>query len=281
MLISRELIGRVACAWSLLTGCSRELPLERAVVSREQPPASVASPGGASSGVAQHATSRTSGVAVVELFTSEGCSSCPPADRVLASLAARAKSQSLLVFPLSFHVDYWNYLGWRDSFSDARYSERQRGYSAIGTGGGTYTPQVVVNGEDESVGSNASRIESLVEAALKRAPRSQIELEARRAEYGIEVSYRVTGETRGRVLNLALVEPRAESQVESGENAGERLAHVNIVRVFSSRPLSQGTAGQWSPPAGPAFEARKVSVVAFVEGASQRDISGAVALELP
>ena len=279
MFIDRALLRRIVCACSFLCGCSRESPLERAVaVTREAPTTALASV--ALGGVTARATGRASGVAVVELFTSEGCSSCPPADRFLESLAARAKSRSLPIYALSFHVDYWNDLGWRDSFSDARYSERQHGYSGIGSGAGTYTPQIVVNGDDESVGSNASRVESLVDAALKRASRTQIELGARRTERGIEVSYRVSGETRARVLNLALVEPRAESQVERGENAGERLAHVNVVRAFSSRPLSQGATGQWSPPPGPDFEAKTVGVIAFVEGESQRDISGAAALEL-
>jgi hypothetical protein len=230
---------------------------------------------------ASSTTHGEAGVAVVELFTSEGCSSCPPADRVLASLTARAKASSLPVYTLSFHVDYWNYLGWRDPFSSSSYSERQRGYSNINANGGTYTPQVVVNGEAECVGSNSSRIDDLIDAALKRAPRTQIELDARRSTDGIDVSYRVSGATAGRVLNLALLEPRAESQVEHGENAGERLAHVNVVRAFAIRALRDGSAGHWTSKAGLDFAARRVGVVAYAEDTSQRDISGAAALELP
>ncbi len=221
------------------------------------------------------------GVAVVELFTSEGCSSCPPADRVLASLTARAQADTLPVYTLSFHVDYWNYLGWRDRFSSPSYSERQRGYSSISANGGTYTPQAVVNGEAECVGSDASGIDDLIDSALKRVPRTQIELEARRGPQGVDVNYRVSGATAGRVLNLALLEPRAESQVEHGENAGERLAHVNVVRAFASRALSVSSTGHWTLQAGSDFTARPVGVVAYAEDASQRDISGATALELP
>lgn len=221
-----------------------------------------------------------SGVAVVELFTSEGCSSCPPADRVLAKLAARATSDSLPLYPLSFHVDYWNHLGWRDRFSDERFSERQRNYSALSASGGTYTPQIVVNGQAECVGSNANQIDALIAAALQRQPRTQIQLSAHRGEHGIEVSFRVSGETRGRVLNLALVERRADSQVETGENAGERLAHVNVVRLFTSLPLSEGMSGNWSARPGPELAQSPLGLVAFAEAASQRDISGAAALEL-
>jgi hypothetical protein len=200
---------------------------------------------------------------------------------VLASLAARAKADSLPLYTLSFHVDYWNYLGWRDRFSSSNYSERQRGYSNINATGGTYTPQVVVNGDAECVGSDASRLDDLIDSALKRAPRTQIELDARRGAQGIDVDYRVSGASAGRVLNLALLEPRAESQVEHGENAGERLAHVNVVRAFASRALSAGSAGHWTLQTGPDLAARRVGVVAYAEGASQRDISGATALELP
>ncbi len=260
-------------------GCSREVPAERALAAA--PPAQHdATLPSSSNGAAAPSVAHGSGVAVVELFTSEGCSSCPPADRMLATLSARAKAESLPVFPLSFHVDYWNDLGWRDRFSRASYSERQRNYGPISAGGGTYTPQVVINGEAECVGSDASRIDALIGSALQRSSRAQIALEARRGEHGIEVSYRVSGETRARVINLALVEPRAESQVERGENAGERLAHVNVVRAFSTRALSEGSAGTWSPAADPEFQSRRVGVVAYVEGAAQRDVSGAAALEL-
>ena len=272
---------------ALLGGCSRELPAERAALATREPPAPAATqavPVPTASGEGPSATSSphsASGVAVVELFTSEGCSSCPPADRVLANLTSRAKAVSLPVYTLSFHVDYWNYLGWRDRFSSSNYSERQRGYLSINAAGGTYTPQVVVNGEAECVGSDASRIEDLVDSALKRLPRTQIALDARRGADGIEVSYRVSGETAGRVLNLALLEPRAESLVEHGENAGDRLAHVNVVRAFATRALSDGNAGRWTLRPGSDFTARRVGVVAYAEGASQRDIPGATALELP
>ncbi len=261
--------------------CSRELPAERASDIARETQGVRAAPLLAASGArpAESPPSVGHGVAVVELFTSEGCSSCPPADRVLARLAARAKAGSLPIFPLSFHVDYWNYLGWRDRFSDAGYSERQRGYGGISASGGTYTPQAVINGQAECVGSDAARIDSLVGAALGRTSPNQIALEAKRGEHGIEVSYRVEGERKARVLNLALVEPRAESQVERGENAGEHLAHVNVVRAFSSRPLT-AEGGTWALPAQPELAARRLAVVAYVQAPAQGDVSGASALEL-
>lgn len=268
-----------ALAGLLVLGCSRELPAGRALTTTTRAQRDAVPPSSSSGGAAPSVT-RSSGVAVVELFTSEGCSSCPPADRVLASLLARAKAESRPVFPLSFHVDYWNDLGWRDRYSRASYSERQRNYGSISAQGGSYTPQAVINGEAECVGSDSSRLDALIEAALQRAARAQIALEARRGEQGIEVSYRVSGETRGRVLNLAVVEPRAESQVERGENAGEHLAHVNVVRGFSTRSLSESNAGTWSWAPDPESRARPLGVIAYVQGTAQGVISGATTLQL-
>jgi hypothetical protein len=256
-------LAALAIALPLVVGCSRPL--------RPEPEAHAPATGAPALG---------KGVAVVELFTSEGCSSCPPADRVLSRLASRAASDALPVYTLSFHVDYWNYLGWRDRFSSADFSERQRGYASINPSGGTYTPQAVINGQTECVGSDASQIDSFVAAALKQQSRTAIELTAHRTEAAIEVSYRVSGDTTGRVLNLALLEPRAESAVKSGENAGERLSHVNVVRAFSTHALAAGSAGTSSFKPNTDFGARHVVVVAYVEDSTQRDISGAAALEL-
>ena len=272
----------VAVELTLIFGCSRPLRPEPEVHAPAKPANApgVARPAAAGLGAAAHASAEEQGVAVVELFTSEGCSSCPPADRVLSALASRAAAEDLAVYTLSFHVDYWNYLGWRDRFSSPAYSERQRGYSAINPAGGTYTPQAVINGSSECVGSDASRIDSYVAAALRRKPSTRVELEAHRTENRIQVGYRVSGDIAGRVLNLALLEPQAHSSVNSGENAGERLVHVNVVRAFTSRALASASDGTWSVEPSEDFGAHRVGVVAYVEEAAQRAVSGAAALEL-
>ncbi len=264
----------VGCA---LTGCSRAARPDSDTAEHVE---LSAAPASATPALAESAGTSQRGVAVVELFTSEGCSSCPPADQALARLAARAKTEALPVYPLSFHVDYWNYLGWRDRFSNADFSVRQHQYNWINPDGGTYTPQAVVNGRAETVGSNASRIDALVSSALATAPRAFVALEAKRGASNIDVSYRVTGDTADRVLNLALVEPRAESAVQSGENAGERLSHVNVVRGFVTRTLTPSALGTWSFAPNVELAARAVRVIAYVESASQHDVIGATALEL-
>src|ERR1051325_11483071 len=101
---------------------------------------------------------------LVELFTSQGCSSCPAADRALAEIAAQPAAQRNVI-PLAFHVDYWNYIGWTDPFSSADWSARQRRYGAAFGGGRIYTPQLVVAGAADCVGTDDSRLRKLVAAA--------------------------------------------------------------------------------------------------------------------
>ena len=111
-------------------------------------------------------------VAVLELFTSEGCSSCPSADRLLPLLAKLDSN----IIPLSFHVDYWNRLGWTDPFSSSKYSERQRSYASQLNLESVYTPQLVVNGEYELVGSNRSNAEAAIKKALKEKSLVKIDI---------------------------------------------------------------------------------------------------------
>ena len=96
-----------------------------------------------------HAEETKEPFAVLELFTSEGCSSCPPADRLLSEMVQQARSSNPRIIPLEFHVDYWNYLGWVDPFSERRFSQRQREYGQAFQSSTVYTPQVIVNGKEE------------------------------------------------------------------------------------------------------------------------------------
>ncbi len=166
---------------------------------------------------------------LVELFTSEGCSSCPPADRLLARLAAEQPIQGALVVPLALHVDYWNRLGWADPFSSSAFTERQGAYAAtFGNAGRVYTPQMVVDGRTEFVGSD------------ERAARHAIEAAARESRAFVRVvpdgaaSVRVTvaGAAAGSDVVLAVVEDGLSSDVTRGENAGRTLAHTAVARAL-------------------------------------------------
>ncbi len=108
-------------------------------------------------------TKAAQGFAVVELFTSEGCSSCPPADEAVADIAKQNKSN---VFILGYHVDYWNYLGWKDMYSSSAYSNRQKQYASVFQLNSIYTPQIVVNGKTEFVGSDKNKLQQTITKEL-------------------------------------------------------------------------------------------------------------------
>src|ERR1700748_300945 len=116
----------------------------------------------------------TKGFAVVELFTSEGCSSCPPADAVVAKLQKESAGKPIYI--LAYHVDYWNHLGWKDVFSDADYSKRQRDYAKTLNISSVYTPQIVVNGKTELVGSEEEALHNAIKSALQKDALAQLTL---------------------------------------------------------------------------------------------------------
>ncbi|MEO0897929.1 MAG: DUF1223 domain-containing protein [Bacteroidota bacterium] len=171
--------------------------------------------------------------AVVELFTSQGCSSCPPADRLLTQILKEAESTGKQIIPLSFHVDYWNYLGWKDPYSSSAYSVRQRTY-AQKLQSGVYTPQMVFNGSEECVGSNKYKVESLITKVRQKQLTHDIEFEMvyMKEVNAWRVDYEVKGHEKTDKLNVALVERNIETQVKRGENHGRKLHHENVVRKF-------------------------------------------------
>lgn len=172
--------------------------------------------------------SKNTGFAVVELFTSEGCSSCPPADEAVAELLSKQLEN---VYILCFHVDYWNKLGWKDPFSQSLFSARQGKYARVFSLESSYTPQVVVNGTSEFVGSNESRLNATVKNSLNTEAQSAISISTKKLSSTVTVTYNITG-TDVVLLNLAFVQPEASTVVKKGENRGRTLHHVNIVRAL-------------------------------------------------
>lgn len=179
---------------------------------------------------------------VLELFTSEGCSSCPPADQLLVRLTEEASGKpdgAASIIALEWHVDYWNYIGWTDPFSSASNTERQRRYADALSRGRSYTPQLVVDGRYECLGSSEDRTRALIGQAaqgqklrvlIERAPepehldRMVIQVPDAKAGAGAEVS-------------LAITETGVTTAVQRGENAGKSLRHGPVVRSF--RRLAQ------------------------------------------
>ncbi len=158
---------------------------------------------------------------VVELFTSEGCSSCPPADALLAELARRPD-----VLALSFHVDYWDRLGWKDPFSSHQATERQERYADLLHLGAVYTPQIVVDGRREAIGSDRAAVEGALAAARRKGGDAPVALVLDHGRARITLG---AGPAAGSVL-LVGFDRRQASAVKGGENSGRTLSHVDVVR---------------------------------------------------
>lgn len=219
------------------------------------------------------------GFAVVELFTSEGCSSCPPADALIAKVQRESAGKSIYI--LAYHVDYWNRLGWKDAFSDAAYSQRQRGYSQR-LKSEVYTPQAIVNGRTEFVGSEENSLRKAMENGLQKVSKTEIALKGMKTTGKmIELQYSVDGETKNTSLLVALVEKNATSKIERGENAGRTVAHVQIVRKLQVVNLSGH--GNWivAIPAPSDFNNENWETIAFAQNNSNGEITGAVRSEFP
>jgi hypothetical protein len=202
-------------------------------------------------------------VAVVELFTSEGCSSCPPADALLADLARDPR-----VVALSFHVDYWDELGWPDRFASPEATSRQHAYAAAFGTRGLYTPQLVVQGTDAFTGSDRGHAVDDLAGALARAPAFPLTVRAKAAGAAsprLDVDYDAPGVPAGSTLVVALVEKTAVTQVRAGENAGKTLRHVDVVRAFATAPAAASGHVALTVPAS--LRREDGMVVAFVQHA--------------
>ena len=217
---------------------------------------------------------------LLELFTSEGCSSCPPADELLAQLADAGQVEDTPVIALELHVDYWNYLGWRDPFSDAAFSQRQDAYVRLLGLRGPSTPQLVVDGRFDVLGSSGVRARA---AVLNAGDRKRATLRLRLGSPGDTLHAEVRDLPGQRVtLYVAVTERGLQTRVPKGENAGRTLAHGPIVRLL--RSVARGDAGslQADVPLSLAKTWRReaLRVVAFAQDDTTGQICGAAEVPL-
>lgn len=190
--------------------------------------------------------------ALLELFTSEGCSSCPPADALLNEVAADARQRGRPVICLAWHVDYWDQLGWQDAYAQPAFSARQRDYARALGAPSVYTPQMVVNGRKHFVGSSRRQARAELAQALERPAELGFELSLAQGEGaesaqtdGVEgwrelaLELRLDAEPpRGARVVACVTERGLESEVARGENAGRHLRHDEVVRAWAELPLS-------------------------------------------
>lgn len=217
------------------------------------------------------------GFVLMELFTSQGCSSCPPADELLGKYAAKNDPH---IIPLSFHVDYWNRLGWKDSFSTAAFSARQQQYAAWFGNDGVYTPQVVLNGQKEMVGSDDEKIRAALTGLLKEMPAAAINIQ-KVASTGnmINIDYSISGKYGGATLQTVLVEKSATTHIRAGENNGVTLVNYNVVRDLRTVevPAASGSLTLMMP-AGKAVEG--FNVILFLQDKDSGKVIAAAKSEI-
>jgi len=203
---------------------------------------------------------------LIELFTSEGCSSCPPADRVLEQLDSRA-------IVLSEHVDYWNHDGWKDPWSSSDFTRRQESYERHMGVDGAYTPQMVVDGAVEFNGSDARRAATEID---KSSQRKKAEILLARTDAGLQID--IADAPRSTGVYLAFAENATTSQVSAGENTGKRLHHVAVVRTLKKiGNVKRGEAFHKLIETGPEDRARRA--VVFLQYSDLGAVSGAAVLE--
>jgi len=221
---------------------------------------------------------------VVELFTSEGCSSCPPADRVLARLERASPLPGIEVIALAEHVDYWNQLGWQDRFSSPLFSGRQQDYGRAMRMENVYTPQMIVNGRAELLGSDFNRAVTEIERAAQAA-RARVELSMSSSDtMRLRVDGLPSGTQQADML-LAVTESGLITNVAGGENSGQQLRHPSTVRSLTKLGrLDAKKAGAYTADAKlmirPDWRRENLKLVLFVQDRSSRRILGAAAANL-
>jgi hypothetical protein len=223
--------------------------------------------------------SQTKPFAVVELFSSEGCSSCPAADLLVSKLTAWARQNNESVYPLIFHVDYWNNLGWRDVFSHEEYTQRQKEYARIFKDQGVYTPQMIVNGSDAFVGSNQEQLQKDLDRELTLPASVILHTSLQKKNDKITVWYKSEGYSDGDVINIALVERGLSTEVTAGENAGRTLHHDNVVKEFMTIPLTK-TPSKAVIPLTRISDTSQASVIVYVQDPQTMLIETAKQLDL-
>jgi hypothetical protein len=217
---------------------------------------------------------------VVELFTAEGCSSCPPADELLGRLSKQTFPDGLEVIPLGLHVDYWNAQGWRDRFSSADYTERQERYAQRFHLPDVYTPQMVIEGSVAVTGNDVPAVLHAVSEAAQRPQLTEVQLST--SEGGLKVTVK-SGQSNAATVMLALTEDNVTSKVNAGENSGRELHHSAVVRKLQTLGrLREGnfeTAVRLSIAKD--WKREDMRVVVFVQDSSRGEISGAATTGFP
>jgi hypothetical protein len=219
---------------------------------------------------------------VVELFTSEGCSSCPPADELLGHLSHDLAAKNIQVIPLGFHVDYWDGLGWKDRFSSAGFTQRQEQYARALRVDGPYTPEMVVDGAVEFVGNNAGQAQRTIREQASQLEIAQVKISSAGADQlNIQVKAPAPFSVNTLVM-LAITEDNLTTQIGAGENGGRTLHHAAVVREL--RELGKVHEGSFEGTAQlklqKEWKLQDLRAVVFVQQGPSGKIEGASSVAL-
>lgn len=213
------------------------------------------------------------GFALLELYTSEGCSSCPPADELLGRIQNEYRDKN--VYVLAYHVDYWDKQGWKDIFSNADFTKRQYDYAQFMGKEPIYTPQVIINGKTDFVGSQEISLRNGIKSALSKSPTADLSLDAKQLNSKLIINYKIEGSLKSSRLLIAVVQKSAKSNVKRGENAHRVLSHCQIVRELQTIDLAKGGKGSSTIVLPKNFNAQDFEVVGFVQNTNNGFILGA------
>ena len=218
---------------------------------------------------------------LLELYTSEGCSSCPPADRWLSGFAGgRADAR---VVPIAFHVQYWDYIGWKDTFGDARHTQRQRSVAAAAGARFVYTPQIIIAGRDAPNWSSQAQFARAIEAANSRKARATLAIEPRIAADGaisgtVDATLADGVPAGPRALTVVAMQSGLSSRVTAGENRGEFLKHEFVARDVADAAVPGRKARlAFAFQPRPGWDARHMSVAAFLQDTTTGEVLQAIA----
>jgi len=220
---------------------------------------------------------------VVELFTSEGCSSCPPADELLGHLRQDLSAKNVQVIPLGFHVDYWNSLGWKDRFSSAEFTQRQEQYTRALKVDGPYTPEMVVDGEVEFVGNDAGQAQRTIRQQASQLETAQVKIApVGTDQLKIQAKGPAAPSGGNALVLLAITEDNLSTQVGAGENGGRTLHHAAVVRELRQVGTLKNGAFETTVPLKleNGWKRNDLRAVVFVQNGPSGKIEGAASVAL-
>lgn len=230
-------------------------------------------------------TSGRTRTSLLELYTSEGCSSCPPADKWLSEIESMGFKQEQLV-ALAFHIDYWDYIGWKDPFARAQFSDRQRRAARLQQSNAVYTPQFMLNGKDFRGWFRENRLQDSVARISKEAAPVQIELHLSDSQNDrlklTSTIQKLEAIQKDTDVFIAIYENQLQTSVKAGENQGRQLTHDYVVREWYG-PFKLDNAGKtWQQERwiAPSWRDRNAGIVVFVQNRNSGEILQAASLKI-